>query len=147
MTPRVRGYECNARMLSLKPREAARLQLSITIPADFPHDRIIHRKEMVWPDARVKDKKPENDRHTSTIVILGPKPSMQPSQCAGGEIRASECVCPPNALRKQTGPNEFACVLPPGAGTRRRGASAASVSGAPGHCDGMIIAFKAFLHP
>ncbi len=106
-------YECRADELSLKPGGGANLQLSITIPADFPHRRILHSKEMLWPDLTVKDKKPENDRHVSTIVILGPEPPPTPPVCAGGEVRGAECVCPPDALRKQTGPNAYACVLPP----------------------------------
>jgi len=72
-------YECEAETLELKPGEAARLRLSIEIPADFPHRRIVHRKEMLWPDASVKDKMPENDRHVSTIWINQP-PEEEPAR-------------------------------------------------------------------
>ena len=65
-------YECESAELTLKPRDAAKLKLVAEIPADFPHRRIIHRKEMLWPDPKVKDKKPENDRHVSTIWIPQP---------------------------------------------------------------------------
>ncbi|MBZ0163969.1 MAG: DUF11 domain-containing protein, partial [Notoacmeibacter sp.] len=66
-------YECEARELTLKPGTAAEIQLVLQIPEDFPHRRIVHRKEMIWPDAEVKDAKPQNDRHTSTIMIVQPQ--------------------------------------------------------------------------
>ena len=78
-------YECEAEELILKPDDAAKLKLSVEIPADFPHTRIVHRKEMVWPDTGVKDPKPENDRHTSTITILPPdEPETPAPQCDAG---------------------------------------------------------------
>ncbi|MCB1500830.1 MAG: peptidoglycan-binding protein, partial [Bauldia sp.] len=33
---------------------------------------------MIWPDRAVKDKRPENDRHVSTITIEGPKAEPEP---------------------------------------------------------------------
>jgi uncharacterized repeat protein (TIGR01451 family) len=72
------AYECRADELSLKPGDAAELELSIAIPTDFPHKRIVHRKEMQWPDTGVKDRKPENDRHTSTITISQPEEPEAP---------------------------------------------------------------------
>ena len=86
-------YECQADELSLKPGDAAKLELSIAIPADFPHKRIVHRKEMQWPDTGVKDRKPENDRHTSTITILQPeKPEAPPEEPeAPSEEPAPQC--------------------------------------------------------
>ena len=78
-------YACEADELTLKPGDEAKLKLSVEIPADFPHKRIVHRKEMVWPDAAVKDAKPDNDRHTSTITILQPEePVTPPPQCEAG---------------------------------------------------------------
>ncbi|MGH6734908.1 MAG: hypothetical protein ACRECX_02350 [Methyloceanibacter sp.] len=88
MTCNVTGngaYECRADELSLKPGDAAKLELSVAIPGDFPHERIVHRKEMLWPDSHVKDAKPENDRHTSTIMIEQPEePEAPPPQCDEG---------------------------------------------------------------
>jgi len=88
-------YECQADALSLKPGAAAQLQLSIAIPVDFPHDRITHRKEMLWPDLNVKDRKPQNDRHTSTIEI------EQPEQQVAAPERPPQG---PDLLVKKRGP-------------------------------------------
>lgn len=66
-------YECEGDNLSLKPGASAKVRMVLEIPANFPHRRIIHRKEMIWPDQNVKDEKPENDRHTSTIMIIQPE--------------------------------------------------------------------------
>ncbi len=66
-------YECEGSNLMLKPGASAKIRMVLEIPADFPHRRIIHRKEMIWPDQQVKDDKPENDRHTSTIMIIQPE--------------------------------------------------------------------------
>jgi|GEM_PF-2676282 len=124
------AYECNADALSLKPGEAVKIKLSVEIPADFPHKRIVHRKEMQWPDTDVKDAKPENDRHTSTITIVQPEaatapeepeeeteaeePPPPPPACVGGSVVRGECVCPKGTERKQTGTNAYACEkLPP----------------------------------
>ncbi|RYC15669.1 DUF11 domain-containing protein [Ciceribacter ferrooxidans] len=83
LTCRVRGtgrYECDSREMVLKPGAAADIHMTLDIPADFPHRRIVHRKELLWPDTQVKDHKPENDRHTSTIMILQPQePTTPPS--------------------------------------------------------------------
>ncbi|WP_416797340.1 peptidoglycan-binding protein [Ciceribacter azotifigens] len=73
LTCRVTGtgrYECDSREMLLKPGATANIHMTLDIPADFPERLIVHRKEMLWPDSRVKDRKPENDRHTSTIMIL-----------------------------------------------------------------------------
>ncbi|WP_394701461.1 peptidoglycan-binding protein [uncultured Roseibium sp.] len=66
-------YECEGDNLTLKPGASAKIRMVLEIPAGFPHRRIIHRKEMIWPDQKVKDEKPENDRHTSTIMIIQPE--------------------------------------------------------------------------
>ena len=65
--------ECEGRSLTLKAASTLQIEMVLQIPADFPHRRIVHRKEMIWPDSAVKDGKPENDRHTSTIMILQPQ--------------------------------------------------------------------------
>ncbi len=73
-------YECNGRDLTIKPGAAAEFRLVLEIPENFPYQRIVHRKEMLWPDTKVKDPKPENDRHTSTIMILQPdEPAAPPT--------------------------------------------------------------------
>jgi hypothetical protein len=71
-------YACDGVGLNIPPGGAARFQLVVDIPADFPHDAITHTKDMVWPDRTVKDKRPENDRHVSTITIEGPKEAEPP---------------------------------------------------------------------
>jgi hypothetical protein len=94
------AYECKGAQLDIKPGGAVRLQLSIDIPADFPHDKITHVKEMVWPDRKVKDKNPANDRHESTITIVGPEVTPPPPPiCAAGwsEVDPSKA----KALRAQ----------------------------------------------
>ncbi|MEZ5875814.1 MAG: hypothetical protein R3D30_13695 [Hyphomicrobiales bacterium] len=121
-------YECEADELTLKPDDAAKIEISIAIPGDFPHERIVHRKEMVWPDAQVKDPKPENDRHTSTIMIAQPEEPAAPEEpeeeeeqeqpppgpeCVGGSIVSGECTCPKGTERKETGPNAYRCEKPP----------------------------------
>jgi uncharacterized repeat protein (TIGR01451 family) len=63
-------YECDGPSLSLKAASTLQIEMVLEIPADFPHRRIVHRKEMIWPDLAVKDGKPGNDRHTSTIMIV-----------------------------------------------------------------------------
>ncbi|WP_346895791.1 peptidoglycan-binding protein [uncultured Roseibium sp.] len=73
-------YECEGANISLKPGASAKVRMVLEIPADFPHRRIIHRKEMIWPDQQVKDDKPENDRHTSTIMILQPEEPQEQAQ-------------------------------------------------------------------
>lgn len=79
-------YECNGTDMALKPGAAAAIGLVLDIPADFPHRRIVHRKEMLWPDANVKDRKPGNDRHTSTIMILQPEEPEAPPQPAAPPV-------------------------------------------------------------
>ncbi len=136
-------YECNADALTLKPRDAVKVKLAIEIPADYRHKRIVHRKEMVWPDSEVKDAKPGNDRHTSTITIAQPeeprrpepeeepeepepeepKPQEEPEEpeveeplpaCVGGSIVRGDCDCPKGTERTQTDTNAYACKkLPP----------------------------------
>ena len=129
MTCEVTGtgtYECRADELSIKPHAAAKLELSIAIPPDFPHKRIVHRKEMLWPDTKVKDAKPGNDHHTSTITIVQEEKAEEPEvtpppeepppapECVGGSLVRGECVCPKGTVRKQTGANAYACEkLPP----------------------------------
>lgn len=78
-------YECTGQDLTLKPGTSADVRLTVDIPANFPHQRIIHRKEMRWPDLQVKDAKPENDRHTSTIMIIQPEEPEQPEEVAETE--------------------------------------------------------------
>ncbi|MBD1544920.1 peptidoglycan-binding protein [Roseibium aggregatum] len=73
-------YECEGSNLTLKPGASAKIRMVLEIPADFPHRRIIHRKEMIWPDQKVKDPKPENDRHTSTIMIVQPEQPQEARQ-------------------------------------------------------------------
>ncbi|MBN9669766.1 peptidoglycan-binding protein [Roseibium aggregatum] len=70
-------YACQSDDLTLKPDAVAEIAMVLEIPKDFPHKRIVHRKEMSWPDLAVKDEKPENDRHTSTIMILQPEEPQQ----------------------------------------------------------------------
>ncbi len=84
----------------------------IDIPADFAERRIIHRKEMVWPDARVKDSNPQDDRHVSTIFIAQPEQPAPPT-CTGGEVVDGKCVCPDGTVQQSRGDNAFACVKPP----------------------------------
>jgi hypothetical protein len=75
------SYECQGARLTIKPGGAAQVRLVIDVPADFPHDKIAHIKEMVWPDREVKDKNPANDRHESVITIEGPKePRKEPEE-------------------------------------------------------------------
>jgi hypothetical protein len=79
------AYECQGAQLDIKPGGAVQLQLIIDIPADFAADKITHVKEMAWPDRKVKDRNPANDRNESIITIEGPKvtPTPPPS-CAAG---------------------------------------------------------------
>lgn len=94
-------YECEGADFSLKPGTSARIRMVLEIPADFPHRRIIHRKEMIWPDRKVKDAKPENDRHTSTIMILQPEePQEQARQPEEPQEQTPQPVepTPPPAL-------------------------------------------------
>ncbi len=81
LTCRVTGtgrYQCDSREMVLKPGAAAEIHMVLDIPAGFPDRRIVHRKEMLWPDTQVKDRKPENDRHTSVITILQPQEPTTP---------------------------------------------------------------------
>ena len=71
-------YQCQGAGLEIAPGEAAELTMTVDIPADFGSDTITHTKDMVWPDRAVKDKRPENDRHVSTITIEGPKEEPPP---------------------------------------------------------------------
>jgi uncharacterized repeat protein (TIGR01451 family) len=103
------SYECNAPDLSLRAGDKAPFRLMIDIPADFPERRIVHQKEMVWPDADVKDPKPQNDRHVSIIVI----PQPQAPACEGGDIVDGKCTCQEGMELRQTGENAFECVPPP----------------------------------
>ncbi|MFO1183758.1 MAG: hypothetical protein U1E56_03090 [Bauldia sp.] len=103
------SYECNSGRLAIPPGAAARLEIVIAIPADFAGDAISHSKEMLWPDFRVRDKRPENDRSTSIITITGPPPLA----CRGGAVRGNECVCPPGTRRDQIGANAFVCAATP----------------------------------
>ena len=105
-------YECLASQLTLAPGESASLQVVINIPADFTERRIVHRKEMVWPDVRSKDSNPADDRHVSTIVIRQPE-QPAPPVCTGGEVVDGKCVCPEGTIRQSKGDNAFACVRPP----------------------------------
>jgi len=104
-------YACDGVGLNIPPGDAARFRLVVDIPADFPHDAITHTKEMVWPDRAVKDKRPENDRHVSTITIEGPKEAE--ITCSGGTVSDGQCVCPAGTERRQVGTNAFRCVTPP----------------------------------
>lgn len=75
-------YECDGDDVTIKAGAAADIAMVLQIPETFPHRRIVHRKEMLWPDARVKDRKPQNDRHVSTIMIRQPEepaPAEQPA--------------------------------------------------------------------
>ena len=76
------AYECLGSALSIKPGDAARLTVLIAIPADFGPDRILHTKDMVWPDPAVKDRMPDNDRHVSTITIVDPEEVAQAADLA-----------------------------------------------------------------
>ena len=67
---------------------------------------------MVWPDRAVEDKNPKNDKHTSTITIVGPNETAPPT-CTGGTVKNGECVCPKDQTPKQTGTNAFTCVKKP----------------------------------
>jgi uncharacterized repeat protein (TIGR01451 family) len=118
------AYECKADALTLKPDEAVKIKLSVEIPADFPHKRIVHRKEMQWPDTGVKDRKPENDRHTSTITIIQPEEPEEAEpeeaeepplpECVGGSVVGDECACPKGTALKKTGTYAYTCEkLPP----------------------------------
>jgi peptidoglycan hydrolase-like protein with peptidoglycan-binding domain len=66
------GYECLSSSLTIDPGDSARMQVVIDIPAGFASDTITHTKDMVWPDAAVKNRNTENDRHVSTITIIDP---------------------------------------------------------------------------
>ena len=66
-------YQCESSQLRIEANSAVEVSMVLDIPQDFPHPRIIHRKEMIWPDVDVKDAKPENDRHTSAIMIVEPE--------------------------------------------------------------------------
>jgi hypothetical protein len=73
-------YQCLGSRLGIKPGEAARLKVILSIPADFPHDEITYTKGIIWPRRSVKDKKSEDDRDVNTITIVGPKsPAAQPA--------------------------------------------------------------------
>lgn len=104
------GYECLAREIEIPAGGAARLKVVINIPADFPESRITHRKEMIWPDAAVKDRREENDRHVSFIMIETDEP---PLTCEGGRAANGECVCPGGVQPVETAPNSFRCEAPP----------------------------------
>ena len=95
------SYECSADELELKAGEKAPFRVMIDIPADFAENRIVHQKQMIWPDAEVKDAKPEDDRHVSIIVIAQPEQPPPPPPapiCEGGAfvdaMRLSEARSP-----------------------------------------------------
>ena len=85
-------YECRGQSLNIPPGESVKWQAVIHIAEDFPADTITHTKDMIWPDRRVKDKKPENDRNTSIITILGPKepPPPQPAQATAYDLKVEK---------------------------------------------------------
>jgi len=66
------SYDCLGARLAIKPGDAAHMQVRIAVPAGFASDTITHTKDMVWPDAGVKDRNPDNDRHVSIIDIVDP---------------------------------------------------------------------------
>jgi len=105
-------YDCKGARLDLAPGSSVAIDIVIDIPADFKPDAITHVKEMVWPDRAVEDKNPKNDKHTSTITIVGPK-EIAPPTCTGGTVKNGECVCPKDQTPSQTGTNAFTCVKKP----------------------------------
>ncbi len=72
-------YECLGHNLTVQPGESAKWSAVIHIAEDFPADQITHTKDMVWPDRKVKDKRPENDRNVSIITIEGPQEPTPPT--------------------------------------------------------------------
>ena len=105
-------YDCKGTNLDLAPGSSMPINIVIDIPADFKPDAITHTKEMVWPDRKVEDKNPKNDKQTSTITILGPQQPTPPT-CTGGTVKNGECVCPKGMTPSQTGTNAFTCVKKP----------------------------------
>jgi uncharacterized repeat protein (TIGR01451 family) len=112
------GYQCSAEEIEIEPGGAASLKVVIFIPGDFPEDRIAHQKEMIWPDANVKDDREENDRHLSFITIAQDEEEEQPEEpqeeveCSDGRVINGACVCPGGIQPQQVGPNAYRCVAP-----------------------------------
>ncbi len=106
------AYTCNADMLMLEPGTSARIQLMIDIPADFAERRIVHQKQMLWPDPAVQDAMPQDDRHVSIIHIKQPEDSKPPS-CKGGEVVDGRCVCPEGTVAQTASDGGVACIKPP----------------------------------
>jgi len=113
------AYQCLHNNLDLKPGAAAKLQLSIAIPMDFPHNRIIHHKDMLWPDSRVKDRKPGNDHHRSVITIEEIEPTPEtpvvPLVCPRGWSEYPNASMVPGSWetkRMQQGKQHILCARP-----------------------------------
>lgn len=81
------GYECSGSSLSIAPGKAVEYEITVSVPANFPHRQVSHIKNMVWPDQKVKDKNPQNDQHISIITIeqdkTPPPPPPPPPPPAG----------------------------------------------------------------
>jgi hypothetical protein len=105
-------YDCKGTNLDLAPGTSLPIDIVIDIPADFKPDAITHAKEMVWPDRKVEDKNPKNDKQTSTITIVGATAPTPPT-CTGGTVKNGACVCPKGMTPSQTGTNAFTCVKAP----------------------------------
>ncbi len=86
-------YECRGQNLNIPPGKSVSWQAVIHIAENFPADQITHTKDMIWPDTRVKDKRPENDRTTSIITIEGPKappPPPPPSLARAADLAVTK---------------------------------------------------------
>ncbi len=72
------SYECKGPSLSIKAGGAVEYELTVSVPANYPHSQVSHIKNMVWPDSKVKDRNPQNDQHISIITIEQPKKPPPP---------------------------------------------------------------------
>ena len=98
-------YECRGQNLNIPPGESVKWQAVIHIAEDFPADQITHTKDMIWPDQRVKDKRPEDDRTTSIITIKGekapPPPPPPPTRAAAPDLAVSKAMARPSCVAGQ----------------------------------------------
>ncbi len=80
-------YECSGNRLSIKSGDAVKYELTVSVPANYPHRQVSHIKNMIWPDRKVKDENPDNDQHISIINIeqekAPPPPPPPPPPPAG----------------------------------------------------------------
>ena len=92
-------YECLGARLSLAPGDQARVELLLDVPADFGPDVVMHIKEMIWPDASVRDANAPNDTDSQPIDIVDPpEPEAPPMPDIAVSKVANQGSCQAGAL-------------------------------------------------